>query len=219
MALKGFERRLERMVEGAFARVFRSELRPIELGRRLIREMDDNRSVGVSGRTVVPNHYTLAVSQADYDQFADARNALVRELCDAAREHARDEDYHFMGPVSVELIVDNRFHTGAFEVLSRMREGEGGAGAGSLVLPDGKRIGLGDKPVTIGRLADCDVVLGDPNVSRHHAEVRASGDGYVVADLGSTNGTRVNDARVAEQQLRDGDEVRFGNTVMHFQAS
>ena len=62
-------------------------------------------------------------------------------------------------------------------------------------------------------------MLGDPNVSRHHAEVRPSGDGFIVADLGSTNGTKVNGSRVAEQQLRDGDEVTFGNTVMHFQAS
>ena len=65
-----------------------------------------------------------------------------------------------------------------------------------------------------------DIVLGDPNISRQHAELRPDGDGgWTVADLGSTNGTKVNDARVAEQQLREGDEVRFGNTVMHFQAS
>jgi hypothetical protein len=220
VALKGFERRLERMVEGAFARVFRSELRPIELGRRLIREMDDNRSVGVSGRTVVPNHYSLAVSQADFDQFADARNALVRELCDAAREHARDEGYQFMGPVSVELVVDDRFHTGAFEVVSRMREGEGGAGAGSLLLQDGKRVPLGEKTVTIGRLADCDIVLSDPNVSRHHAEVRPRGDGFEVADLGSTNGTRVNGTTVSGgRQLVDGDEITVGGTRIRFEAS
>jgi hypothetical protein len=221
VALKGFERRLERMVEGAFARVFRSELRPIELGRRLIREMDDNRSVGVSGRTVVPNHYTVAVSPTDHEQFAEARNALVRELCDAAREHARDEDYQFMGPVSVELVVDERFHTGAFEVVGRMREGAGGAGAGSLVLPGGERIALTEKAVTIGRLADCDIVLSDPNVSRHHAEVRPRGDGFEITDLGSTNGTRVNGVTVAGggRRLVDGDEIMVGGTRIRFEAS
>src|SRR5687767_6061308 len=109
------------MVEGAFARVFRSELRPVELGRRLVREMDDNRSVGVDGRTVVPNHFTITVSETDHGQFADAEKALVRELCDAAREHARDEGYTFMGPVSVELAVDDGMHTGAFVVASRLR--------------------------------------------------------------------------------------------------
>ena len=59
VGLKGFERRLERMVEGVFARAFRSGLRPIEIGRRLVREIDDNRSVDVRGRTVVPNHFTV----------------------------------------------------------------------------------------------------------------------------------------------------------------
>src|SRR5688572_24861790 len=106
------------MVEGAFARVFRSELRPVELGRRLVREMDDNRSVGVDGRTVVPNHFTIEVSDGDHSQFAEAENALIRELCDAAREHARDEGYTFMGPVSVELQVDPSMHTGSFVVAS-----------------------------------------------------------------------------------------------------
>jgi hypothetical protein len=219
VALKGFERRLERMVEGAFARVFRSELRPVELGRRLIREMDDNRSVGVSGRTVVPNHFTILLSPADHEQFAEAERALVRELCDAAREHARDEGYQFMGPVSVELQVDESQHTGAFLVTGRMREGGGGSGAGSLVIGGDKRVALGEKPVIIGRLAECDIVLGDPNVSRRHAEVRARGDGFEVADLGSTNGTRVNGVTVKERRLVDGDEITVGSTRLRFEAS
>ena len=84
MALKGFERRLERMVEGTFARIFRSGLRPVELGRRLVREMDDNRSVDVRGRTVVPNQYLVQVSEADLERFAEVRDSLERELAEAA---------------------------------------------------------------------------------------------------------------------------------------
>jgi pSer/pThr/pTyr-binding forkhead associated (FHA) protein len=63
------------------------------------------------------------------------------------------------------------------------------------------------------------VVLADPNVSRNHAEVRPSGDGFEVVDQGSTNGTKVNGVRVAEHQLRPGDEIRLGNTVLRFEAS
>ena len=91
MGIKGFERSLENMVEGAFARVFRSGLRPVELGRRLVREMDDNRSVDVRGRTIVPNAFAITVSQDDYDRFAEIGDSLTRELSDAAREHAHDE--------------------------------------------------------------------------------------------------------------------------------
>jgi hypothetical protein len=219
MGIRGFERRLERLVEGAFARAFKSGLRPVELGRRLVREMDDNRSVGVRGGTVVPNAFTVALSASDLDQFEDVRDTLARELGDAAREHARDEGYAFMGPVTVDLVEDERLHTGAFQITGRMAEGDGGAGAGSIVLPSGDRFSLTDSVITIGRHPDSNLVLADPNVSRHHAEIRPQGDSFAVVDLGSTNGTRVNGVRVDTQVLQDGDEVAFGNTRMRFEAS
>jgi hypothetical protein len=219
MGLQGFERRLERMVEGVFARAFRSGLRPVELGRRLVRVMDGQRSVGVSGRPVVPNAFIVSLSPDDHEQFSDIADTLVRELCDAAREHARDEGYTFMGPVTVELVVDERQRKGGFDVEGRLRQGEGGGGPGSLMLPTGERVVLGEFIVTVGRMPESTIVLADPNVSRNHAEVRPQGDGYIVVDLGSTNGTRVNGVRISEHTLRDGDEIMFGNTQVIFTAS
>ncbi len=219
MGLQGFERRLERMVEGVFARAFKSGLRPVELGRKVVRVMDDQRSVDVRGRAVVPNAFTVRLSAEDHEQFADVEDTLVRELCDAAREHARDERYSFMGPVSVEMVVDESLRTGMFRVEGRLKEGPGGGGAGSLLLPTDERVVLGEYVVSIGRMPDCTIVLADPNVSRNHAEVRPQGDGYVVVDLGSTNGTRVNGVRITQHELRDGDELMFGNTRMIFTAS
>ena len=219
MGLKGFERRLERMVEGVFARAFRSGLRPVELGRRLVREIDDNRSVDVRGRTVVPNHFTIDLSPEDLERFADIHETMLRELCDAAREHARDEGYTFLGPVEVELVEDPSMHTGAFQIDGRMREGVGGAGAGSLVLPTGERVVLGEQIITVGRMPECNIVLADPNVSRNHAEIRPRGQGFVLVDLGSTNGSRVDGIRVSIQPLEDGNEISFGNTRIWFEAS
>ena len=219
MGLKGFERRLERAVEGAFSRAFKSGLRPVELGRRLIREMDDNRSVDVRGRTVVPNHFTIRISTQDLAEFTDVSSTLERELAEAAREHARDEGYAFVGPVSVELVTSTRLHTGTFEIEGRMRPGDGGTGAGSLVLPTGDRVPLGEETITVGRFPESTIVLADPNVSRQHAEIRPRGTTYVVVDLGSTNGTRVNGIRVDQHELADGDEIVFGNTRMRFEAS
>jgi hypothetical protein len=207
------------MVEGAFARAFKSDLRPVELGRRLVREMDDNRSVGVRGGTFVPNAFTVTVSASDLEQFEGVQDSLTRELGDAAREHARDEGYSFMGPVEVSLVVDDRLHTGAFHITGRMVEGVGGSGAGSLVLPNGDRFSLTESMISIGRHPDCNLVLADPNVSRNHAEIRPQGDRFLVVDLGSTNGTRINGARVEQQLLEDGDEVTFGNTRIRFEAS
>ncbi|MHB1138798.1 MAG: FhaA domain-containing protein [Microthrixaceae bacterium] len=219
MGIKGFEGRLERAVEGTFSRLFRSGLSPVEFGRKLVRELDGNRTVGVDGRTLVPNAFHFRVAPADHDQLEDLLGTLRRELADAAREHARDERYGFVGPVEVTIDADERVRVGVLALDARFAEGEGGLPPGSLLLPTGDRVPLGEYVVSVGRQNDCTIVLGDPNVSRHHAEVRPSGDGFVVVDLGSTNGTKVNGARVAEQQLHDGDEVAFGNTVMHFQAS
>jgi hypothetical protein len=219
MGLKGFERRLERAVEGGFARLFRSGLKPVELGRKLTREMDDNRTVDVRGRTVVPNHFTVELSGTDHEAFAEIAETLERELAEAAREHARDEGYAFLGPVHVDLQVADDLRTGSFALTARMRPGEGGTGAGSLVLPTGDRVPLGEETITVGRLPESTIVLADPNVSRKHAEIRPRGSTFVVVDLGSTNGTRVNGIRINEHELVDGDEVAFGNTRMRFEAS
>src|SRR5436305_4294260 len=99
MGLQQFERRLERLVEGVFAKAFRSGLQPVELGRRLAREMDLHRTVGVRG-LIAPNHFTVALGESDHERFSSFSESLIRELSDAVREHARDEGYGFVGPVA-----------------------------------------------------------------------------------------------------------------------
>ena len=217
--MKGFERRLEHAVEGVFSRVFKSGVRPIEIGRRLTREMDDLRTVDVRGRTITPNSFAVVISADDHEQFADIADSLARELCDAAREHARDEGYAFVGPVETELAVDDAQRTGTFTIEARFREGAGGVGAGSLVLPTGERFVLREQVVSIGRLPECEVTLVDPNVSRRHAEIHQRGNGFVLVDLGSTNGCTVNGVRITERELRDADEIGIGNVRLTFQAS
>lgn len=219
MGLQSFEHRLERMVDGVFARAFRSSLRPVELGRRLVREMDDHRSVDVRGRTIVPNDFTFTLSPDDLAAFTDINEALVRELCDAAREHAREEEYSFMGPVRVALDADERFKAGRFSLASHMQEPMPGSTepTAALVLSDGTRIGLGEEPITIGRLPECGIVVADPNVSRRHAVVRPAGNGWTVSDLKSTNGTRVNGIPITERPLNPGDQITLGATVIRFE--
>jgi hypothetical protein len=218
MGLNQFEQRLERLVEGVFAKTFRSGLKPVELARRLTREMDLHRIVGVNG-LIAPNHFSIAISAADHKQFESYSEALTRELSEAVREHGREEGYGFVGPVHVEIDPDDDIGMGEFLVASEIVEAPGGAAVGSLSLPDGRRVVVGEDPVDIGRLPECDVVLADPNVSRRHAEVRRAGTGFVVVDLGSTNGTKVNGAGVKERRLADGDEITVGGTQIRFEAS
>jgi hypothetical protein len=219
MGLQQFERRLERLVEGVFAKAFRSELRPVELGRRLTREMDLQRTVGVRGDLVAPNSFRFALSASDRESFSSFEDALVRELADAAREHARTEGYAFLGPVEIDIDTDDGLTTGQFLLAGEVRAQEGVGPTGTLVLGDGTRLPVGADPITIGRLPECDVNLGDPNVSRRHAEVRREDGVIVVVDLDSTNGTRVNGAGIREHRLQDGDQIAVGNTVIRFEAS
>lgn len=219
MGLQSLERRLERMVEGVF-RGSRSAIRPIELGRRLVREMDDQRSVDVKGRRVVPNDFAIHLSPRDFEGFAEIEDVLQSELVEAAREYAREEGYHFMGPVRVKMTIDEELRAGRFEVVAALRQSKGGVGAGSLVLPSGQRVSLGDRPISIGRTSENTVALDDQNVSRRHAEIRPAQRAYVVVDLGSTNGTMVNGTRInTEQALSDGDILSFGATYVRFEAS
>ncbi len=219
MGLQQFERRLERLVEGAFAKAFRSTIRPVELGRRLTREMDQRRTVGVRGEVIAPNQFDVAVSPTDHESFASFEEALVRELGDAAREHARSEGYTFLGPVTVVVNTDAAMRTGQFELTSEIVAAPGGRSVGSIVLPDGPRFAVGDDPLTIGRLPECDIVLSDASVSRRHAEIRRQGEDIIVVDLDSTNGTKVNGTGVKIQALRDGDEISVGSATLRFEES
>ncbi len=215
MVLQQFEERLERLMEGTLARPFRSSLQPVEIGRRLTREMDLHRRLGVRG-LIAPNLFTVTLASADVDRFTHFIDALSRELADAAREHARIEGYSFVGPVDVQIFEGTRLKAGRFTVVAEVREGEDGLDLVELVLPDGTRVPLGPEPVVIGRSPECGIVLSDQNVSRRHAQVKRLGDQVIVTDMGSTNGTRVNGVAVREQHLASGDEITVGSTTLLF---
>ncbi len=219
MVLRGFERRLERLVEGTFARVFRSGLQPVELGRRLVRVMDEERTIDVKGRTVTANDYLVGLNPVDHRRFSEVSGSLESELSEAARDHARERGYTFMGPLAVHLASDPKLREGQFSVVGQFQQGPGGSGAGALRFADGSRFPLGDAVVTIGRADDCELVIDDPRVSRRHAEIRPSGPDYVLVDLGSTNGTLVNGHPVTSHVLARSDRIMISDRVMDFEAS
>ena len=194
-------------------------MRPVELGRRLIRELDDQRTVKVQGGVAAPNHFTITLGPEDYGQFTEIEESLLRALADEARTHARDEGYVFMGPVEVVLQRDPDLGVGSFGLSARFKEGPGGTSGGSLELGDGRRVVLGDGTITIGRAADVEVRLSDTSVSRRHAEVRRTGEGWTIVDFGSTNGIRVNGVPITDRQLQDGDTITVGDASLRFEAS
>jgi hypothetical protein len=215
MALERFENRLERLVEGAFAKAFRGELQPVELGRKLTREMDLHRIVAAQG-LVAPNVFSILLSRADFERIGEIGESVAQALVDAATDHAKSERYSFLGPIEVEIGWSESLTRSQFTITPRFHEHEF---AGSLLLPNGSRLALGDEPVTIGRLVGCEVVVDDTNVSRRHAEIRRDGDSFMVVDLGSTNGTRVNGIPVHSHRLSSGDIVTVGTTSLRFESA
>ena len=217
MGVQGFERRLERLVEGTFGKAFRSGLQPVEIARKLLREMDNGRTLGVRG-SVAPNHFVVCLCAEDAKRFDDYADVLERELAEEARGHARSEGYHFIGPVTVELVEDPRLRRGDLAVEAAIKEGPGGR-VGALVLADGRRLVLGAEPFVIGRLSTCDLPIEDPLASRQHAEIRPEPDAYRLVDLGSLNGTTVNATPVKNHVLSDGDLIGIGAVAIRFEAS
>jgi hypothetical protein len=216
VGIREIERRLERLVEGTFARIFKTGLGPVEVARRITREMDVNRNVGVSGAAVVPNHFEVQLSEADHRRFAEVQSTLVDELVETAEAHAVAEGYVFLGPVEVHLGLSPKLATGSFACTSTLREAPKPVPRGVLVVPSGDEIVLGDDVLTVGRMHDCAVVIADPNISRHHAEVHPDGDGWMLVDLGSTNGSRVNGKRVDRHHLVVGDVLSFGTVDVYY---
>jgi FHA domain-containing protein len=121
--LRDFERRLEGVVEGLFARAFRSGVQPVELGKRLVREVEDGRTVGVN-RVYVPNVYAYELSPGDRERFADYEVALAQELAALAVDTARERDWAMLGPARIEFETADDLEVGRFRLGSRVEADE-----------------------------------------------------------------------------------------------
>src|SRR5438552_11849564 len=117
--LRSIESKLESLFEGVFGRAFRTNVQPVELARKLVKEMDDHRNVSVS-RVYVPNEYTIYLSPGDREQFAEYEDNLREELADYLAEHARRENYVLLSPPRVKLETDEDLDKGVFGIATRL---------------------------------------------------------------------------------------------------
>ena len=127
--LRSIESKLESLFEGVFGRAFRTNVQPVELARKLVKEMDDHRNVSVS-RVYVPNEYTIYLSPGDREQFSSYEEQLCDELGEYLAEHARREGYALLTPPRVELETDADLDMGVFGIATRMVQPAGRAGEG-----------------------------------------------------------------------------------------
>jgi hypothetical protein len=256
--LKSVETTIANLVEGAFGRLFRSEVRPMELARKLAREMDDHRTVSVS-RVYVPNEYSVWLSPQDRARYEGVEHEVLDDLCAYLLEHARREDLILASHPLIVFHTDERLALGEFGIQARLVRPDGHSDEyDSPAAPDpqpvqehgqtmiystsqrvggpleeaharrrsprallavhGRRLLVAPKGGTIGRSRDCDIVLDDVGISRRHADIRPSPDGWTVEDLGSTNGVLVNGQQVrGAQPLDPGDRIELGSTEIVFE--
>jgi hypothetical protein len=264
--LRTLESKIAGFVEGTFSRVFRSEVRPVELARKLAREMEEHQSSSLS-RIYVPHEYRVFLCRRDRERFSSYEPALADELAGYLLEHARREGLTLMARPVIEFETDPQLGLGEFGIQTGIvqppqEQAPGGYEAPpgqpapeaqpppvgaqasgrtmvystasrlaepleerarsrarkALLLLDGRRMVVGSEGVAIGRSRSCDLVLDDPNVSRRHAEIRPRGGSWVLVDLGSTNGSRINGRSIeGSEVVKPGDEIELGSTRLTFE--
>jgi len=219
-----------------FARAYGSAIRPINLGRELLGLIDSfDKSDPIN-----PN-FIVNLSAEDYAAFADIEKYLLRELAEAATQYAEQSGLKHHSPISVVLTVNDTVKAGKFEITTEVETPQTQSASASddqkltqtttvaaikplvdavLVLVNGDRVVLEGDSIKIGRQATCRVVFNDSNVSREHAQMRRTADGWKILDLGSTNGTKINGQKIVQEQLLvNGDELAFGTSGARFEIS
>ncbi len=243
--LRSIESKLESLFEGVFGRAFRTNVQPVELARKLVKEMDDHRTVSVS-KVYVPNEYTVYLSAGDRAQFEGYEGELRQELAEYLAEHARRENYDVRTTLRVLLETDEDLDIGVFGIATRMTQDPGeppevsAPNATMIYKPvqqpteaaspvelgveqevalltwSGGRRELERRQAVLGRSKDADVQIADPNVSRRHAELRQEGTTWWLVDLDSTNGIESRGKRVKRLKLEDGTSFTVGSTEITF---
>ncbi|HST37932.1 MAG TPA: DUF3662 and FHA domain-containing protein, partial [Conexibacter sp.] len=116
---RSLESKIASLVEGTFSRAFRSEVRPVEIARKLAREMDEHTSLSIS-RVYVPNEYAVYLSPADRERFQELEGQLVDDFAGYLLEHARRERYALMSRPLIEFRTDDRLRLGEFGIQARL---------------------------------------------------------------------------------------------------
>jgi len=240
-ALARFESFMENMVEGSVARLFRSAVQPAEIAKRLERAMEAQQTISVR-RVIVPNVYRAFLNPQDLAAFGPIRAEMEREMATYLAELAQERGFTMLEHPRVELADDSDVPRRGIQVVAETISTAPPANAGGhtqifqpptgaaapaqprarllLATPSGTHvIPLESTPLTIGRGLNNDIILEDTRVSRHHAQLRYRARRFWIADLGSTNGTYVNDEQVAERSLRDGDTISLGGLELIFKES
>lgn len=213
--LDSVERGLERAVNGAFARTFRSGVQPVEIASALKRELDINAVIVDRDRVLTPNRFLVKVSEQDAERLQRMGATLENELRGVVNKHVKTQGYTLMGEPDVEIVADPHRTTGVLEIESSQVEGRVNWVATLTV--DGRQHTLANGKSIVGRGSDAQIRIDDNAASRHHLEIIWDGKNGLARDLGSTNGSKINGQRFREAALQTGTTITIGQTTLQFQ--
>ncbi|MCX7522736.1 DUF3662 and FHA domain-containing protein [Microbacterium sp. STN6] len=212
--LDNFEKGLERAVNGAFAKTFRSGLQPVELTSGLRRELDTKAAVVSRDRVLAPNDFTLRMSTADLQRMRRIGPTLIDDLTQFVEQHAAAQNYQFAGGISIRLEEDPHLSEGLLTVES---ENVKGTVTWVPVLEiAGTRYPLTQEHTVIGRSSSADITVDDTGISRHHVEVVWDGRRAQAVDLGSTNGSQLDGRPLKKAVLEPDSVISIGRTRIVF---
>lgn len=208
--LDNLERGLERVVNGAFAKTFRSGLQPVEITAALRRELDTKAAVVSRDRILVPNKFVVRLAPDDYERMLAMGETLTDELTGLVTKHAASQHYQFAGGIKISLRSDSSLAVGVVQVDS---ENVSGSVTWVAVLEiAGKRYPLAKSRTVIGRGTEADITVDDSGISRRHVEVLWDGTRAQANDLGSTNGSKLNGQRLTSAALEADSVISIGQT-------
>lgn len=235
-----FEALAEQWVEGTFGRLLGGRLQPMEVAAALARAMETNQFEADSGERFAPNVYWVYLNPGDYDSLRAATPTLPDDLARsvmalAEREGLRLPERPIVDIRSEESIPRKKISVAAqyvaqdtapvgqtaeinAEAVASIRDGlHAAADVHCFLILDGRRhVQLVRPVITLGRALDNDIVIDDPRVSRHHAQLRLRGGRYVVYDTGSSGGTTVNERTITEAVLSAGDVISLAGAQIIF---
>jgi hypothetical protein len=213
---RGLERRLERLVDGASASVFRGKMHPIDIASRLIRQVEFLSTETVAG-IQVPNDLVVRMNSSDVDSAIN-QGELIAELIEVVTQTAAERGWRLAGPVQIQIVTSNEIPRGILEA-------DGTAHRallqpwGQLMADDGSAVlDISMNRTLIGRALDSDIRVANQEVSRHHAVIFREDGNTMISDLDTANGTFVNGVRIANDPVLvgAGDSVTLGNLAFTF---
>lgn len=212
--LDSVERGLERAVNGAFARTFRSGVQPVEIAASLKRELDIGSVVVDRDRVLAPNHFIVRIAGTDADRLTRMGATLERELIAVVTKHAKRQGYQLLGAPDVELQRDDSLTTGVLQIDAAQVEST--VSWVPMIEVEGVQHALRNGTTIVGRGSDADIRLSDAAASRQHLQLIWDGKAGVARDLGSTNGTKINGQRFREAALSPDTVLTIGQTPLRF---